>query len=310
MAAGIPTLGLVTFIAGASWLQHRADSSLPRPSAVDVYAAFIDITPVTLTLTMGDAAVTWRTTVDDITSNVLLWRRMRLPDWNTVPDEPRRDGLRRMFERYRPVLLDPDAWDRMRAGDWDLVPQPVRVIAYRQMVAYWSGYYDISGRCGAPPRLAADILAAIVMTESWFEHRAVFVNADGGRDLGLGQASDYARMRVRQLHQRGVVDISFTDDEYFDPWKATRFVALWMTILLDETGGDLDAAVRAYNRGLARAGDEHGDAYLDLVQRRLTRFIRNRDAPPSWDVVWSHGRAMERDAWPWTARGSDRRRPR
>ena len=32
-------------------------------------------------------------------------------------------------------------WDRMRAEDWDDVPQPVRTVAFRQMVAYWSGFY-------------------------------------------------------------------------------------------------------------------------------------------------------------------------
>lgn len=205
--------------------------------------------------------------------------------------------------------MNPSQWDVMDARDWDRVPQPMRTVAYRQMLAYWAGHYHVARRYGLPPRLVADTLAAIVMSESWFDHRADFVNRDGSRDIGLGGASDFARGRVRQLHRDGLVDVSLADVDYYNPWKATRFVALWMTLMLDEARGDLDLAVRAYNRGIANAPDEKGTQYLETVHARLTRFIRNRNAPPAWDYAWRTARDLERQEWPWTSGAIHMRHP-
>lgn len=60
--------------------------------------------------------------------------------------------------------------------------------------------------------------------------------------------------------------------------------------------------MRAYNRGIVRAVDKRGSAYLAVVKRRLHKFIRNNDAPPASSHVWRHARAIEHEEWPWISR--------
>jgi hypothetical protein len=224
---------------------------------------------------------------------------MHLADWNTVPEELRVAGLDAMLASNRSVLTNPRIWDRMTAAEWDQIPQPVRTVAYRQMVAYWTGFYDIGRRHHLQQRLVSDTTAAIVMSESWFDHRAVQRDRSGNTDIGLAQASDFARTRMRELYRAGIVDIDLTTDDYFNPWSATRFVALWFGFLLDEASGSVDLAIRAYNRGMANAHDDRGSAHLAVVKQRLHRFIRNGDAPAAWAHVWRRARTIEGEEWPW-----------
>ena len=139
--------------AGASgypWLQTQLEVHPPAAEALDVYALFVDATPVSITVHAGRESAPWQATVHQLRTEVTLWRQMHLENWNTVPADLRADGLDAMLVKYRSVLMNPRVWDGMNVHDWDMVPQPVRTLAYRQMVAYWAGFYEVGDRYGLP----------------------------------------------------------------------------------------------------------------------------------------------------------------
>jgi hypothetical protein len=65
-------------------------------------------------------------------------------------------------------------------------------------------------------------------------------------------------------------------------------VAIWLQLMLHETSGDLDVAVRAYHVGSADARGGAGDAYLAAVRDKRRRFIRNEESTPSWDFLFDN----------------------
>lgn len=293
--AAAAAIAMLITLAGAAdrWLRTTTFDALPT-APVPVSQLFNDPVAMSITVSTAGHSAPWATTDRELRDSAEIWKRMHLADWNGVPAALRAQGLDNMTRRYRHILNNPSAWDRMNAFDWDVTPQPIRTIAYRRMVAYWSGFYRVGAEFDLPAAIVSETLAAIVMSESWFDHRARSVNRDGTWDVGLAGASSFARQRLRELQASGRVDAALSEQEYFNPWMATRFVALWMKLMLDENDGDLEYAVRAYNRGSADALDRLGADYLAAVQGRLARYIRNADAPPSWDYVWHHARELVR----------------
>ena len=294
LVSGTLALGLFALIAGGVRIHSFAtERPLPPPvaPAPGVMESLIDTTPVLIRTT-----VLWQKVPMTVTTHALLhdrtiWRRMHFDDWDAVPQPLREEGMRAMVASHADVLSGPDRWRAMSVFDWDAVPQPVRAIAYLRMVWHWAEVERAGEEFGLRPRDLAPSIAAIVMAESWFEHRAVNENPWGNRDLGLAQCSDHCRQTLLEMAAAGEVPFAIEEEQYFDPWYATRVATVWFLRELRRTEGDVDRAIRAYHRGLANADDPKGEAYLAGVVDKRTRYVLNTGArSEAWrylvDQVW------------------------
>jgi hypothetical protein len=273
------------------WID-RAAHTMPRVPHQALDARLWDQTPVVVTTTVAWRKMPTQATVDRVQHDPALWRRMHVDDFDQLPTSLRAGALDAMWRRYGHLALAPARWDRMTPRDWDLVPQPLRAMAFIEMVRYWSGHYQTGAAYDLPRGTVTNTMAAILMTESGFLHRALSFNGDGSRDIGLAQASDWTRAALPRLQRAGTIDFAPADEiGYYDPWQATRVLVVWFGLMLDETGGDLDAAVRAYNRGAPQARAGAGDTYLALVVDRRRRYLRDETGSPTWAFL----RAKVRD---------------
>jgi hypothetical protein len=214
---------------------------------------------------------------------------MHFEDWDTVPHGLREAGLTAMIRRYSDVIAPGHRhWSRMSAADWDEVPQPIGAMAFIEMARHWTRRYAIGRPYGLSQSAMADTVAAIIMAESWFDHRGMYTNRDGSTDLGLGGSSAYCRRALRRLYAAGEVHFTVRDDEYFNPWDSSRVAAVWFRTMLDEADGDVDLAIAAYHVGITAAKEGRGAKYGASVKRKRRRYIRDDGAPPSWDFVFKH----------------------
>jgi hypothetical protein len=281
----------VVLAAAAVGVVPRLESGFgtPGPALAVVTASPLegleDARPVAVYATESWEKIPLQVTAEDLLEDPTLWNRMNFDDWDRLPDPLRTQGLERLVSRHGGVAAGEAAWEAMTAADWDGVPQPIRAMAVILLGDYWTAHYGLGIGHGIDPLVAADTLAALLMSESWFEHRAVNVDVNGNRDLGLPQLSDYARTVLERLHRRGWLDFHLREAGYFNPWFAVLAGAVWLDLMLDEADGDVELAVRAYRRGIAAARRGDGGPYLEKVEERRDRYIRGHGVSPTWDYL-------------------------
>ena len=254
-------------------------AAAPAPTPLH---SVVDRRLVTVTLTTPEwTKVHEVVTVSALRTDRRLWRQMHIGDWDRIPAEIREPALRNMITAYGPVLAGPRTWRNMTAGDWDAVPQPIRAMAFLRMVWHWSVAEKVGVDFGLQPRRMAHSIGAIVMAESWFEHRAVNVN-EWGTDLGLAQCSTFCQRIVAAMGLTGMIRFVPSEADYFNPWVATRIATIWFKRELIRAEGDVNLAIRAYHRGIDDAMDEKGDVYLARVLRLREQYIREQTASATW----------------------------
>jgi hypothetical protein len=247
--------------------------------------SLIDRTPVRISTTVLWQKVPQVVTVHALLHDATVSRRMHFDDWDRLPRPLAERGMEAMIGRHASVLEGPARWTGMSTVDWDAVPQPVRAIAYLRMVWHWTEAERVGEEFGWRPRDLAPTIAAIVMAESWFEHRAINENRWGNRDLGLAQCSDHCRDTLAQMARAGEVPFALEEEQYFNPWFATRVATVWFQRELRRADGDIELAIRAYHRGQDQAWDDKGGVYLAGVLDRRARYILNTNAPASWEFL-------------------------
>jgi hypothetical protein len=251
----------------------------PAPSLLESIG---DRRLVAITLTTPDWTKVRRVvTVSTLRTDRRLWRQMHVGDWDLVPEAIREPAIRNMVNAYAASFEGPRRWRRMSAADWDAVPQPIRAMAYLRMIWHWAAAERVGVEFGLEPRRVAQTIGAIVMAESWFEHRAINEN-EWGRDLGLAQCSTFCQQIVTVMGLTGAIRFAPTEADYFNPWMATRVATVWFKRELIRAEGDIDLAIRAYHRGIDDAMDEKGDTYLARVLRLRRQYVREQTASAAW----------------------------
>jgi hypothetical protein len=271
----------------------RQPGPLP-PGAIDISAALADRRPLDVTVTRNWKKVRLKSSPDELTASPWIWMDMHFGDWDGLPADVRDRGLARLRHRFRRVIAGPAVWEVMSAADWDAVPQPVRMVVFPLMIEFWVDYYTLGRLFQLPDSLLSDTVSAIVMSESWFQHRADVVNEWGNRDVGLGQCSNRCRRDLGRMAAAGLLDFSLDDDDYLNPWHATRAAVVWFGLELARAEGNVDLAIRAYHRGFEAARRGEGAAYAENVRRLHGQYFTARHRrSPTWErlVSWARSSA-------------------
>lgn len=286
------TLGVAASGSMEPWLATPQAPTGPPP--LPASATLLDLRPLTVTLTIRWHRVSVQTTVDRFMRDPFFSRNMHFGNWDSLRADVREPSLAAMRARHGRVLHGPPVWSEMSVHDWDRVPQPMRMIAFPLMIDYWVGQEEVGRELDLEHEIVTRTISAIVMAESWFEHRAFFENAWGNRDIGLGQCSNRCRRELARMAARGTVDFVFTDEDYFNPWHATRAAVVWFGLELARARGDLNLAIRAYHRGFEAAERGEGDDYLENVLGVRQRYFTGEVSSPTWRAMraWPHGTAL------------------
>jgi hypothetical protein len=80
----------------------------------------------------------------------------------------------------------------------------------------------------------------------------------------------------------GMIRFAPSENDYFNPWVATRVATVWFKRELIRADGDVELAIRAYHRGIDAAMDKKGDVYLAGVLRLREQYVRGQTASASW----------------------------